>query len=277
MVSTATAATILRTPSAERVDSAPFLAGFGNIFRKEVLEWFRTRRFAISAGLTTLLVGAVPVGVFIHENGLRHGRFALSAHTYRSMMDGWMSLSVTLGTYLMIALTMGILVREEEMGTAQWLFTKPVSRLGYALAKYSANVLVAVLAAVIVPGAIFLGLTQALFSNGVQHWAGAGIALGLASFHAATVIAIILALSTVFSSQAPVAGIVFGLGFLPFPASLALPLSVTALAPVFIGQPALLAAAGQQMRPWEPVVSAAILLPLCLTIACARLTRKQLQ
>jgi len=276
MVSSA-AATIVPARSSERAGQTPFLAGFGNIFRKEVLEWFRTRRFAISAGLTSLLLGAVPVGVFVHENGLRDGRSALSAHTYQSLMDGWMSLSVTLGTYLMIALTMGILVREEEMGTAQWLFTKPVSRLGYALAKYGANVLVAVIAAVIVPGVIFLGLTQALFSNGVQHWGGAGIALGLASFHAATVIAIILALSTVFSSQAPVAGIVFGLGFLPFPASLALPLSVTALAPVFIGQPALLAAAGQQMRPWEPVVSAAVLLPLCLTIACIRLTRKQLQ
>ncbi len=277
MVSTATTAAVPRTPSAGRQEQTPFLAGFGNIFHKEALEWFRTRRFAISATLTSLLVGVVPIGVFIHEGGLHHGRIPISSGTYQNMMNGWMSLSVTLGTYLMIALTMGMLVREEEMGTAQWLFTKPVSRLAYALAKYSANAAIAAFAAVIVPGAIFLALTQLLFTTGVQHWGGAGIALGLASFHAATVIAIILALSTIFSSQGPVAGVVFGLGFLPFPAALVLPLSVLGLAPVFIGQPALLAAAGQHIRPWEPVVSALVLLPVCLAFACARLSRKQLQ
>jgi ABC-type transport system involved in multi-copper enzyme maturation permease subunit len=253
------------------------LAGAGNIFRKEVLEWFRTRGFWLTSVVTTLLVGCVSVGVFIHEGGLSHGRLTISPHTYRNMMEGWFALSLTLGNYLMIALTMGILVKEEETGTAQWVFTKPVSRVGYGLAKYGANVLLAALAAVVIPGLLFLGSMQLLYVDGVQHWGGAFAAMGIASFHVAVIIAIILALSTVFRSQAPVAGVVFGLGFLPFVAGRALSEKWVGLTPVWMGEGASQAAAGMHISTWEPMVASLLYVPLCVAFACWRLRRKQLQ
>lgn len=283
MVSSATTTGILRNRSVERAKNTPLLAGFGNIFRKEVLEWFRTRRFAVASVLTTLLLGVIPVGVFLHEGGLSHGRFALAHGTYDNMMEAWIALSVTLGNYLMIALTMGMLVKEEEAGTAQWLFTKPVSRAGYGLAKYSANALVAIVAAVLVPGAVFMGLMNLLFSNGTEHWWGALAALGVASFHAAVVIGVILALSTIFRSQAPVAGIVIGLGFLPFVAAAAAR-SAQLIAWVVYGTPVWMGAGvaaplawGQPVRSWEAFTVWLALLPILVAFACWRLTRKQLQ
>jgi ABC-2 type transport system permease protein len=253
------------------------LAGAGNIFRKEMQEWFRTRRFWLTSVLMTLLLGAVSVGLFLHEGGLTHGQVTITAHTYQHLMEAWIALTLTLGNYLMIALTMGILLKEEESGTAQWLFTKPVSRLGYGLAKYSANVLLAAIAAVLIPGLLFLGSIQLLYAGGVQHWGGAFAALGIASFHVAVVIAIILALSTLFRSQAAVAGVVFGLGFLPFVAAGALSVKWVGLTPVWMGDAASKLAAGLHGTPWEPAVASLIYLPLCLAFACYRLRRKQLQ
>ncbi|HLZ71764.1 MAG TPA: ABC transporter permease [Dehalococcoidia bacterium] len=282
MVSSDTPAAVLHRSPAGRPEKTAFLAGAQNIFRKEVLEWFRTRRFLVASLLTTLLLGVVPVGVFLHEGGLSHGRFVLAHGTYDNMMEAWIALSVTLGNYLMIALTMGMLVREEETGTAQWLFTKPVSRAGYGLAKYTANALVAILAAVVVPGLVFIGLTNLLFSNGIEHWGGAFGALGIASFHAAVVIGIILALSTLFRSQAPVAGIVIGLGFLPLVAAGAQSVRLIAWtifgAPVWMG-PAVAAplARGTAVRSFEALVVWLLLTPLLVAFACWRLTRKQLQ
>src|SRR5262249_15378932 len=160
-----------------------------------------------------LLVGALPAGVFLHEGGLHDGRPAIVARTYENMVEAWIALSLTLGTYLLVALTMGILLKEEETGTAPWIFTKPVSRAGDGLAKYVATALLAVVAAVLIPSAVFLGLTAVLFQGGVQEGTGALIALGITALHATVVIAIIMALSMVFRSQSLVAGLVIGLGF----------------------------------------------------------------
>jgi ABC-2 type transport system permease protein len=257
--------------------TTPSLAGAGNIFAKEVREWLRTRRFVTASGLTGLLLAIVPIGVFIHEGGLRHGQVTLGVDGYHAMMEAWLALTLTLGNYLTVALTMGILIKEEETGTAQWLFTKPVSRAGYGLAKYTANAMMAIVAAVLVPSAVFLALTQALIADGVRHWSGTFLALGFAGFHAAVVVAIIVALSTFIRSQVTVAGIVVGLGFLPFVAARAVTEKLIALAPVMMGEGASQAAAGVHINPWEPMVSGLVLLPLCVGLACYRLRRRQLQ
>src|SRR5579884_2221478 len=171
------------------------LAGAGNVFRKEVQEWFRTRRFWLTSVVSTLLLACVSIGVFLNGNGLSKGKVTVGQSDYHDMMTAWIALSLTLGNYVMIALTMGILVNEERDGTAQWLFTKPLSRTGYGLAKFAANALLGAFSVVILPGLLFLLSLQLLYAGGVQHWGGAFIAMAIASFHAMVVIAFILALS----------------------------------------------------------------------------------
>lgn len=257
--------------------SPSMLAGAGNIFRKEVQEWFRTRRFLLTSVLTTLLAGVAPVWIFIHDGGLHNGRFVISHETYNGMFEAWVALSVTLGAYLLVALTMGVLIKEEESGTAQWLFTKPVSRAGYGLAKWAANSAVAVFAAVLIPGAVFLLLMQSLFTNGVQHWSGILGAIAITSVHTCFIIAIVVNLSSVFRSQPLVAGAVIGVSFLSLTFGRLLDGRVREIFPAYMGPLAAQAAQGVRMGPWEPLVVSLVALPLCLAFACYRLTRKQLQ
>ena len=254
------------------------LAGMHNIFRKEVQEWFRTRRFLATAILTSLLTGAAPVIMFLYNSGLQHGRLALSPSTYNDMMDAWVGISVTLGALLLVALTMGILIKEEESGTAQWVFTKPVSRLGYGLAKWGANSLVAIVGAVLIPATVSLGLTEAVTSTGIRSWAGIFGAIGLMAFYMTIGIALIMALSSIFRSQAPVAGLAIVMIYLPiFFEGITAARIWSRLFPVMIGQIASSVAQGRDVVSWESLVSSIVLLPLCLAFSCYRLSRKQLQ
>lgn len=254
----------------------PFLPGAGNILRKELSEWLRTRRFAVTSALMTLLVGAVPAITFLANGGLQHGRLVADRQLYDGMVGAWTGLSLTLGAFLIVALTMGTLIKEEEAGTAQWLFTKPVSRVGYGLAKWAANSLAVIGAAVLIPGLVYFALVQALFSSGVQHEAGALAAVGLTAFHATVEIALVLLLSSFVRSQAPVAGIAISLNLAPFVLFKLVTLKLLGFAPVLIGYVATTAARGQHVGPWQPVVCAAITLPLCITGACLRLRARQL-
>ena len=172
---------------------------------------------------------------------------------------------------------MGSLLKEEDSGTAQWLFTKPISRVGYGLAKWAANSIAVIVAAVLIPSVVYFGLMQALFSTGIQHGSGALIALGLTAFHATVEIAIVMLLSTWFRSQAPVAGIAIGLNLVPFLLTAMVSLKLLGFAPVLMGYAAISAARGEHVGPWQPVVTAMVLLPLCLAAACYRLRTKQLQ
>lgn len=264
--------------STKPTGSAPPLAGFGNIFAKEVQEWFHTRRFLVTSILTSALVGAVPVIVFLYYSGLSKGRLALSVGTYHGMVDGWNAILFTLGALVLVALMMGILIKEEESGTAQWVFTKPVSRVGYGLAKWLANSLIAIVAAVLIPSAVFLGLTEAIATTGIHNWSGIFGAIGLTAFYVSVGIAVIMALSSIFRSQALVAGIAIGMIFLPFIFQGIGPARKWAdLFPIMMGEVASFAAQGRQLPPWEPVVSSLVILPACVAFACYRLSKKQLQ
>lgn len=271
--------TTMTAAAAAPVETKPTpLAGMSNIFRKEVQEWFRTRRFLTTTILISMLTGAVPVITFLYNGGLRRGRLALSTATYHGMMDAWIGISLTLGALLLVALTMGILLKEEESGTAQWVFTKPVSRAGYGLAKWAANSLIAILGAVLIPAVVFLGLTEAVTTTGIQTWAGIFGAVGLTAFYVSVGIALIMALSSIFRSQAPVAGLAIVMIYLPLIFGGIPAVRIWArLFPVEMGSVASSLAQGSPPAFWEPVVSSLVILPLCLAFACYRLSRKQLQ
>ena len=65
----------MTAPAAQAHTTRTFLPGWSNIFRKELQEWVRTRRFVVTSLLMTLLVGAVPVIAFLANGGLHDGRF----------------------------------------------------------------------------------------------------------------------------------------------------------------------------------------------------------
>jgi ABC-2 type transport system permease protein len=261
---------------APAMNSRP-LAGAGNIARKELQEWFRTWRFVVTAGLTSLLLGAVPVVLWIHRGGLHDGRLTLPRRTYDGMMDAWIGLSLTLGAYLVVGMTMGMMAKEREAGTAQWLFTKPVSRAGYGLAKWAANSVAVVVGSVLIPSAVFFGLVEALF--GVQHSRGAVEAVGLVALNALTVIALVVGLSGLFNSPPLIGGIVVAMYFVPLLVAGAVSHKYVGLFPVWMGNVAHELAVADRTKgwDWEPVWSCLVIIPVCLAFACYRLRRAQLQ
>ena len=251
-----------------------FLAGAGNVFQKELREWFRTRKFLVTTALTSLMLAAVPVILFLHEGGLHDGRINSG---YKSSMEAWMGLTLTLGAYLIVALTMGVIVKEEDAGTAQWLFTKPVSRTGYVLAKYAGNVVAVLLSAIIIPSVVFVALTAATQASGITAWTPVIEGVAFASLHAAIVVAVVMGLSAFFRTTAPIAGIAIGLGFLPLFLQRFVTAKVINLFPVNIGAIAGHAVRGEALTPWQPVICGIIIAVVALTVACYRIERRQLQ
>jgi ABC-2 type transport system permease protein len=258
-----------------------WLPGAGNIFRKELLEWFRTRRFWITVALAIAVMMLIQTGVWIVDHdGLTAGRVSLSASEADDARGSGPGTLLSLSSYLAIILTMGMLVREREAGTAQWVFTKPVSRLGYGLAKWAANSVGVVLATVLVPGTLALVSISAMYDMPGWSWADQGLASGLAGVHASIVVALMLALGTFFRSVVPVA--VTGLGLSVAPPVLA-PLigsGTQRILPVF-GLRDLVSdvANGRALGAGDllPLIAGLVFLPLVLSFAGYRLSREQLQ
>src|SRR4051794_1950938 len=208
---------IAGTPAVSRtVNRRPprLLAGMGNIFHKELKEWFRTKRFAVTSILTALLLAAAPVIVWLNKGGLHEGRLGPDGRTYLDLLDAWVGIGLTLGAYLVVALTMNIMVKEQESGTAQWLFTKPASRVGYVLAKWSANTLAVFIASVLIPNIVSISLTNYLFD--ITSWKRIAIGMLLMGLVRSTIIAFVIVLSAFFSSTALIGGVCFLLNFVPF-------------------------------------------------------------
>jgi ABC-2 type transport system permease protein len=259
----------------------PRLPGAGNIFRKELREWFRTRRFLVTAVIATLVMAVIPVGVWIVDHdGLTAGRATLVGPEATDARGTGAGTLLTLSSYLAIVLTTGMLVKEREAGTAQWVFTKPVSRVGYGLAKWAANSLGVVLSAVVVPWTIAFGLLTAMYEVPDWSWTDQILAAGLAVVHAAIVVGLMLALGTLFRSTVPVAVVALGLSVAPMFLSPLIADGVLRLYPVFrLGDLLSDVANGRPVGPGDlaPLVCGLVFLPLSLAFAGRRLTREQLQ
>jgi ABC-type transport system involved in multi-copper enzyme maturation permease subunit len=275
METTISTAPPIATRQAPRV-----LAGMGNIFNKELKEWFRTKRFLVTTILTTLLLSAAPAIVWLKKGGLHEGRLGGDGHTYLDLLDAWVGFGLTLGAYLVVVMTMNIMVKEQESGTAQWLFTKPASRVGYVIAKWAANTLAVFIASVLIPSIISIGLTYYLFD--ITSWNRIAIAALLMGLVRSTIIAFVIVLSAFFSSTALIGGICFGLNFVPFLLQPVLSDKWIGLFPIWVGSFLSDYVQGHPMSDfnrwdYEPIFVSALIIPICLIIASWRMARKQLQ
>ena len=278
MAATATA----RHAAAGAGRRGPRFPGAVNIFRKELREWFRTRRFLVTAVTATLIMTVIPVGVWIAEHdGLSAGRATLAGSEAVDARRSGAATLLTLSTYLAMLLTKGMLVNEREAGTAQWLFTKPVSRAGYGLAKWAANSLGVVLATVAIPGAVAFGLVTAMYDVPGWSWAGQILGACLAAVHATIVVALMLALGTLFRrSTVPIAVVALGLSFAPMflaplVGSRALQLMPISRLDDLVTEVVDGRAVGAS--DLAPLAAGLVCMALCLVYAGYRLTREQLQ
>lgn len=268
-------------PAARVPRTRLWFSGAGNIFHKELLEWYRTRRFLVTAILGVVIMSVIPVGVWIVDyDASTNGRVLLTGSAAADARQSGVGTLLLLSSYLGIVLTMGMLIKERETGTAQWVFTKPVSRPGYGLAKWGANSVGVILASVVIPATVSFGLITALYRIPGWSWVNQTLATGLVSLHAAMVVALMLLLGTLFRSTVPVAVVALGLSVAPMFLGSLVGASALRLMPVFrLGDLVSAVADGRAVGATDllPLLTGVVFLPLCLAVAGLRLTQEQLQ
>ena len=190
------------------------LPGFGVLLSKELLEARRSKRiifFVVIMSAALLLIPLIGYARISHSgDGFQH---VIGAQSMNRMLGTWATLVGYLGSLMIIASTVDAMSHERSLGVTAWILTKPVSRASYLMAKAVAHALVACVTLVLLPSAIWLAVTLALFGSvpGGQVLGGAAILcveMGFLSFA-------IIALGVPLRSVPPIAVISLALWFLP--------------------------------------------------------------
>jgi ABC-2 type transport system permease protein len=220
-----------------------WLGGFGNMFGKELGEWFGTRRWlwqflvwsVIINGVLALMVFVLPK---IDPSGLQDSE-GMPAGLDGLMMIGlsmYFSMAVIAGSIGAVILAQDEMIREKQSGTAAWILSKPVSRAAFVLTKLFSNVIGVLVFIVALPGLIAYG--ELALATGsppapLPFLAGAGVILLALVFY----LSLVIMLGALFEQRGPLLGIAFGVMFggmflaLNFPqVSYALPLNMDKIA-----------------------------------------------
>jgi ABC-2 type transport system permease protein len=198
-----------------------WLAGFGNIFAKEMGEWFRTRRWLwqlllwsiIINGWLALLLFILPALATIMP-ALKETSDAVFSGQPTEIGSVYMYFTMVAmaGAIGVIILAQDEIIQEKQSGTAAWILSKPAARQAFILTKLLSNAIGALVFIVAIPGLIALGeiylATQKLPPLG-PFLVGAGVVwLGLFFY-----ISLVILLGVLFESRGPVMGIAFGIMF----------------------------------------------------------------
>ena len=192
------------------------LGGFGNMFRKELGQWWGTRTWWVQILIWMFILNGISTIVALTEAGTPGEVLQEVMLTFLPMSLG----AIGIGTVITVQ---GAIVGEKELGTAAWVMSKPASRAAFILAKTFAYAIGYWVTAIIIPSTIFFITMRQLVSAPLAIMpfiAGVTlVALGQLFYLALT-----LMLGTFFSSRGPIAGIgiafiLTGLmlkGFIPF-------------------------------------------------------------
>jgi ABC-2 type transport system permease protein len=233
-------------------DSA-LLGGFGNIFAKELRDWFGTRRWWLQALIWLLLLnGLLAIALrVIPQAGPIDARSGEGL--FRTALAEFLRNTVLFGSIGMIVLSQDEIIQEKQSGTIAWILSKPVSRTSFVLSKLIANTLGGLIFIVLLPGSVAY----------LELWLASGIAAPVGSYLLALAVLLLtlffyislsLLLGVMFEQRGPVlAGtlgvLIGGIIFSQFVPKLGyiLPLTMDRVAMTFIRQEPLPSALGFEL------------------------------
>jgi ABC-2 type transport system permease protein len=212
--------------SLQPVSATGWRRGLGNLFRKEMSEWFGTRKWLVQMLIWFLLVNGITTIILV--TGANEGA-VITEHTNEVVSTFPQILIIMVGIGLVISFQ-GAIIGEKQLGTAAWVMSKPASRQAFIVAKAAANIIGYGLTGVIAPTAVFLLETRFLVP----------LSFDMAPFLSGLVIVSVsllfylmltLMLGTVFNGRGAITGIGIGLllfgqvakGFVPQTIQLATP------------------------------------------------------
>jgi ABC-2 type transport system permease protein len=121
---------------------------FFTVFRKEMLEQWRTSRFIIVAAVlvafgmsSPLLAKFTPEMLKLIPNVPPEIFAAFPTPTVADAIGQYIKNMSQFGILLALLMTMGVVVQEKERGTAAFFLTRPVSRETFLLAKFASMAL----------------------------------------------------------------------------------------------------------------------------------------
>jgi len=224
-----------------------WLAGFGNMFSKELGRWFHTRRWLwqlliwviIINGFVAFMLFVIPI--FQAQGQPVVGTGDTSMIPPEAMGFYWaFPLMVMFGIVGAVILALDEIIQEKQSGTAAWIISKPAARSAFILTKLFSNLLGALIFILVIPGLVTLGETYLAAHKMVPLLpllAGLGVAwLALTCYISLTIL-----LGVLFGSRGPVLGIAIGTlvigrmlaGFLP-PLAYVLPVTLDGVTQVII-------------------------------------------
>jgi ABC-2 type transport system permease protein len=192
------------------------LSGFGNMFAKELGDWFHTRRW-----LTQLIVWFAIINLFIAfvlfvtpQIDLAQGNSAPTAGDQAATgLELFFNFAVTGGSIGVIIIALDEIVGEKTTGTAAWILSKPLSRVSFVLTKLASDAIGILLFILIIPGTIAyieIWLASGQPTPLLHYLAGIGIAALVLLFY----LTLTILLGVLFDARGPVVGISLALLFL---------------------------------------------------------------
>ena len=198
---------------AHPLPSVGALPGFGGLVRKELTEWRRARRTWVAFLVSALFMTLTALNAWLQTVLPAEATEGAAPPITDAMTILVGAVSAQIFAVVAIFAVMGIIVAERESGIMAWTASKPVSRAGIWLAKFSSATVVLWIVAGVLPVIATVALVVVLYGSVpiapvVLMAVGAGMSI-------AFYVAVALTASTVVTSQAAVAAIAIGTMFLP--------------------------------------------------------------
>ena len=191
-----------------------WLSGFGNMFNKEMRDWFQTRRWivqiilwvALFNGFLAFILFAVP------EISRSEGNTGPTENPMILGLSFFFNFAVIAGSIGTLILAQDEIVGEKQTGTAAWILSKPIARASFILSKLAANGLGILIFIILIPGLIGIVEISAAAGRLVDIPAYL-LAMGVAYLGLLFYLTFSLMLGTLFQGRGAVIGIGLGLLF----------------------------------------------------------------
>lgn len=219
-------------PTERRARQLPF-AGFRTLFRKEIAEWWHSRRAGILLLATSALFSLATLGSLLDNvggDGSVAKRGSLDP-TVNALVPWLTPMALSL---VAIVTVMSVLVGERSSGTLAWSITKPLSRSAVLMAKWAAGTLVYFVFGIVLPMIVALVVATVAFGGLPDVARVASVALPM-TLLPAFYLALSIAVGSITSSYAAVAGVSFAFLMVPAMAGAFLPRPLLEALPSQIG------------------------------------------
>ena len=246
-----------------------WLVGFGNMVSKEYGAWWRTRRALVHHILWFCVING-----FLFLVGVDEGR----GNPYRALdelIQVFFQVGGLFATIGIIVITQGAVLGERQLGTAEWVLSKPVTRESFILSQLLVNGFSFLFLAVAIPATVFF--LQTLLHSNLQPSPGPFLAgLALLVEQLLFYLALTIALGTFMRSRGAVSGTAIGVlfGGLIMPAFFPWLIEFT---PFGLTAAAAQAARARPLPPelWQPVLVTALWTLLFVLAALWRFDREE--